>query len=459
VKLLLKIFGLPDSLQRKYAAATLLFAFLIVAIILLFGHIIAGSLSRRYLEDMLLMGQQDAERVADRVVADNSTASESMQELHGVSRKRTELYRTLEGLAKRETIEMVEVYGADGKRVFSSEFHSTEQLPDVDPTQLELEGSLSDRDWKETKNTFTVRAPIGQVGEVVLHLSKVALEERVGRLRSELLRRTLAVAVLTLLTLTGAFVLIWILIQRTRRLERKHHEARELAALGSLAANLAHEIRNPLNSINLNLELVEEDLEDGSSDVAALSLGETRKEVRRLGRLVSDFLTYARPGKGVFEELDLADIAEKVGDFLAEEARRRGVHLQKEPERRLYWVRGDAAQLRQVLMNLVLNAIQAVEELEVERRVVRISIEECDREVSCRVSDRGRGVDEGELEKIREAFFTKKRGGSGLGLAIVERVISEHGGRLELRNLQGRGFEAGIVLPLLPDDGKMARPV
>jgi len=450
-----RVLGLPGSLQRKYATATAFIAFLILAIIFLFGHLIAGSLSRRYLEDMLLMGQQDAERVAESMA---KSAPETPQELHGVRRTRTELYRTLEGLAKKEVIEMVEVYGPDGKRVFSSEFHSTEHLPDVDASQLELQGDLSDRDWKETKDTFTVSAPIGQVGQVVLHLSKAALGRRVGRLRQELLRRTLVVAILTMVTLIGAFVLIWTLIQRTRRLERRHQDARELAALGSLAANLAHEIRNPLNSINLNLELVEEDLGDGSADVAALSLGETRKEVKRLGQLVSDFLTYARPGQGVFETTDLADIAQRVREFLNEEARRRGVFLKGENLDRALIIRGDAGQLRQVLMNLVLNAIQAVENLEPDRRVVSFVLEEGKDELACRIRDRGPGVEAEELEKIREAFFTKKRGGSGLGLAIAERVMKEHGGRLELKNLDDCGFEAGIVLPRPAGDGKMSEP-
>ncbi len=454
-KALDRIFGLPDSLQRKYAAATACIALLILAIIFLFGHLIAGSLSRRYLEDMLVMGQQDAQRVADSMA---ESEGQTAKELKGVRRTRTELYRTLEGLAKKEVIEMVEVYTPDGKRVFSSEFHSTEQLPDADASQLELKGDMSDRDWKETKDTFSVSAPIGQVGQVVLHLSKAELGKRVGRLRTELLRRTLVVAILTMLTLVGAFVLIWILIQRTRRLERKHQEAREMAALGSLAANLAHEIRNPLNSINLNLELVEEDLGDGSAEVAALSLGETRKEVKRLGQLVSDFLTYARPGRSVREEIDLAEIALKVREFLNEEARRRGVYLKGEKTEALLKINGDAGQLRQVLMNLVLNAIQAVEDLEPDRRLVEILLDEAGEELACRVRDRGPGVDEEELEKIREAFFTKKRGGSGLGLAIAERVMREHGGRLELRNLEECGFEAAIILPRPADDGKMSGP-
>jgi len=449
-----RVFGPPNSLQRKYAAATAMFAVLIVAIIFLFGHLIAGSFSRRYLEDMLLVGRKDAERIAATMSGQEGPTAE----LHGVSRRRTELYRTLEGLAKREVIEMVEVYGPDGTRVFSSEFHSTEQLPDADISGLDLKGSLDDRDWKETKDTFTVTAPIGEVGEVVLHLSKAELGRRVGRLRKDLLRRTLMVAVLTLLTLIGAFVLIWILIQRTRRLEKKHHEARELAALGTLAANLAHEIRNPLNSINLNLELVEEDLGD-SSEAAAVSLVETRKEVRRLGQLVSDFLVYARPGHGEFVELDLEEIAEKVREFLSQEAKRRGVHLEGKRTRDFLPILGDPGQLRQVLMNLVLNAVQAVEDLPPERRVVKIWCQKNEAEASCIIRDRGDGVPEDHLEKIREAFVTNKRGGSGLGLAIAERVLKEHGGRLELRNLPGRGFEAEIILPLSADDGKMAQPV
>ena len=233
-------------------------------------------------------------------------------------------------------------------------------------------------------------------------------------------------------------------------------EERELAALGTLAANLAHEIRNPLNSINLNLEMVEEDLELGGRDSAATALGDTRTEVNRLGRLVTDFLTYARPSKPRLEPIDLADLVDRVQSFLAAEARTRGVRITTLVAEPHVEVLGDAGQLRQLLMNLVLNAIQAVEEAEPVHRLVGLSVSVIEDTAVLSVTDEGHGVPEDELERIREAFFTKRRGGSGLGLAIAERVVRSHGGHLSLANRRPLGFEARVGLPLFEDDGKMS---
>ncbi len=443
----------PASFRKWYAGAAVIFAVLVAAIILVFGHLIAGSLSQRYLEDMLLSSRMDAETIAEQL--DDSEAL--AVDLHGLSRTREELYKTLDGVAKRRTVEFVEVFDSEGNVVFTSEFNSTETVPEAEVEHLDIKGGVSDRQVTETENPFRIAVPIGQVGEVVLHINQRELGSRVARLRKELLDRTIAAAGLTLVTLVIAFALIWILIQRTRRLEARSQREREMATLGTLAANLAHEIRNPLNSINLNLEMVEEDLQSGVEGNAAVSLADTRNEVHRLGRLVSDFLTYARPSAVVFEEVDLVDLVSDVRDFLSAESLQRGVALRVKVEEDRVIVRGDAGQLRQVVMNLTLNAVQAVERLETDRRVVYLMAESDETEAIVRVRDSGDGVPEEELERIREAFVTRRTGGSGLGLAIAERVVHVHGGRLELANLEPAGFEATVVLPLAADDVKMRR--
>ncbi|MCD4751415.1 MAG: HAMP domain-containing histidine kinase [Thermoanaerobaculales bacterium] len=448
-----RLLGSRGSLQRRYSTATAVFAVLVLSIIFLFGHLIAGSLSHRYLEDMLLTGRHDAERIADGLSEGENIA----EELQVVGRLREELFRTLEGVAQRQIIESIEVFDKDGKVVFTSEFRSTEEIPENEASHLELKGTLSDREWRETESTFSTSVPIGEVGDVVVHMSKIQLEDRIGRLRKDLLDQTLSVAVVTLFTLVAAFVLIWILIQRTRRLEKRHHEAREMAALGTLAANLAHEIRNPLNSINLNLELVEEDLRAGASGDSVISLADTRSEVSRLGRLVSDFLTYARPSEPEIKAIDLGDLVKDVHGFLAAEARERRVHFRMGSIPVDAWTLGDPGQLRQVVMNLVLNAVQAVEGQEAERRVVEIGVEEGEQTVSVVIRDRGPGVADNEIDRIREAFFTMRRGGTGLGLPIVQRVVQAHGGSLHLNNVEPFGFESRVTLPVPEVNGKMTQ--
>jgi signal transduction histidine kinase len=445
-----RVLGTKGSLQRRYAYAVAGFAVLILAIILAFGNLIASSLSRRYMEDMLVSGRMEAERLADEL------SGEGVTDLHGVSRRREQVYRTLEGVAQRQVIESIEVFDADGKVVFTSEFMSTERVPDGSVPEFEIGPNLGDSGWQETENSFQIAVPVGEVGEIVLNLSKTELGQRVARLRRELLVQTAGVAGLTLVTLVCAFVMVWMLIQRTRRLESRHQEAKELALLGTLAANLAHEIRNPLNSINLNLELLEEDLEDAGVGEARHSLVGTRTEVSRLGKLVNDFLTYARPTDPVVDQVALDELVRECREFLAAEAAAAGVHLKVVSDSERVVCAGDPAQLKQVVLNLTLNAIQAVADHPPDRRVVALETRITGGDGVLTVRDRGDGIPVEHLTRVTEAFFTMKRGGTGLGLAIAKRFIAAQGGRLELENLETGGFESRIVLPRLEEGGKMA---
>jgi len=443
------IFGTKGSLQRHYAAATVVFLVLVLGIILLFGHLISRSLSRRYLEDLLISGREDARRIADEL------GEEGAQDLQVLEQRREQLFRSLEGIPRRRIYESVVVTDRDGNEVWHSRFQSIEDLPETLVNDLEVVGDLSDEKVTETETPYRIKVPLGDVGEVVLNVSRARVAERVDRLQHELLVQTVTVAVLTLATLLVAFILVWLLVQRTRRLEAKQHEAEELAALGTLAANLAHEIRNPLNSINLNLELLDEDLEQHDTETRA-SLSKTRREVGRLAKLVSDFLIYARPTEPSVETVRVRTLLGDVCGFLNAEAKSMGVHLRQASEIPDLEVDADESQLRQVMLNLVLNAIQSVAPLSADRRVVELSATGDEWERVLTITDRGNGIPDVELTRVREAFYTKRRGGSGLGLAIAERFAESHGGRIELENLNPTGFVARIVLPAPEGAGKMS---
>ena len=445
-----RLIGERGSLQRQYSLATALFAVLVLAIILLYGHLIAQSLSRSYLEDVLITGREEAERIAEELGGESAA-----EFFEVVERRREVLRRTLEGLPQREVFETVEVRDKSGELRYMSRFQASADLSHEPVSELELGADLSDQQVTETENSYQLAVPLGEVGEVVVSVSKARVAERINRLRSELLSRTFTAAAITLTTLVIAFVLVWHLIQRTRRLEETAREAEDMAALGTLAANLAHEIRNPLNSINLNLELLEEDVSGQDSDVTG-SLATTRHEVDRLARLVSDFLSYARPSEAVLTEIRVRSLLEDVLGFLRAEATSLGVHLRIVPEIPDVALFTDDGQLRQVLLNLVLNAIQAVAGLEPDRRVVELAVSEEDGTITLVVRDRGPGIPADELPRVRAAFYTRRRGGTGLGLAIADRFVSSLGGRIDLVNLEGRGFEARIFLPMDPRDGKMS---
>lgn len=436
-----RIFGTRSPLRRQYAVAAGIFLILVLGIIFLFGHLISGSLSRRYLEDVLAGGRDEAQRIAAEL------GGAEVKELDVVETRQQILTRTLEGDPERRIWRSIEVTDSDGKVVFSSRSQLTEEIPETLANDLQLQGTLSDENVVETENPYRISVPLGEVGSVVLNVDRSEVAERVADLRGNLLSQTIGIAVLTFGTLLFAFAFVWFLIQRTRRLEAQRFEAEEMAALGALAANLAHEIRNPLNSINLNLELLDEDLpDDGRS--ARESLASTRAEVGRLAKLVSDFLTYARPSEPEMGSVRVDAMLLDIGEFLTAEAHSMGVHLRVLPGLPSVSVASDEAQVRQVLLNLVLNAVQAVRSLPPDRRVVELDADEEHQSVALVVRDRGDGIPAEEMERVRKAFYTRRRGGSGLGLAIAERFIDAQGGHIELANLEPHGFEARVVLPI-----------
>jgi signal transduction histidine kinase len=441
-------FGTRRSLRLQYAAAAAVFLVLILGIILLFGHLISGSLSRRYLEDVLAGGREEARRIAAEL------GGAEAKELDVIETRREVLSRTLEGDPERRIWKSIEVTDSDGKVIYSSRSQSAEEIPEALASDLQVQGALSDEAVIETENPYRITVPLGEVGNVVLNVDRAEVAERVSELRGDLLSQTIMIAILTLATLGFAWAFVWYLIQRTRRLEAKQFEAEEMAALGALAANLAHEIRNPLNSINLNLELLDEDLPAGGQG-ARESLASTREEVGRLACLVSDFLTYARPSEPELAPVRVDTMLEDVCRFLIEEAKNMGVHLRVIPGLPTGAVLSDESQLRQVLLNLVLNAVQAVRELPADRRVVELDAEERSDVVALVVRDRGNGIPPDEMERVRSAFYTRRRGGSGLGLAIAERFVEAQGGHIELENLEPHGFEARVVLPIDSDAVKI----
>jgi len=298
--------------------------------------------------------------------------------------------------------------------------------------------------------SLDVTAPIGGYGSLRIGLSPVEMQRRIGGLRDEFLGRTFTLGGITVLIVAVTIVLVSNLIRRGERLERQATEAERLAYIGTLAAGLAHEIRNPLNSLNLNMQMLEEDLpRGGEGETGRRLLTVTRSEIGRLERLVSEFLRYARPRPLELEEVAAIDLLIAVREVMAGQIAQHGAAVRLVDESEEACVRVDAEQIRQLLLNLLHNALIATEGTGRPPDILLLARREGE-EVELAVHDNGRGIPPAERDRIFEAFFSTRKGGTGLGLAIAERIARAHGGRLACDSDFGYGTRFVLSLPMVP---------
>ncbi|WP_321476604.1 ATP-binding protein [uncultured Paludibaculum sp.] len=216
--------------------------------------------------------------------------------------------------------------------------------------------------------------------------------------------------------------------------------ADRLSAIGQLAAGLAHEIRNPLASIDGAAEVL---LAGGEpEEVRQETLGIIRKECGRLNRLLTSLLDFARPRRPEWREVNLAGVLDKVLELVAHSAKN-GIRFTKEFRGGPPKLVCDEEQLAQVLLNLLLNATQAMPrggEVHVDVEATRESIE-------IRVKDQGDGISEDLLDHIFDPFFTTKDTGTGLGLSVVHQIVSQHGGKIAVTRNPDRGLLFTLSFP------------
>jgi signal transduction histidine kinase len=270
-------------------------------------------------------------------------------------------------------------------------------------------------------------------------------------LRGELVRQATLIGLITLILLVSAYVSIWWLLRRAARLEAQAADAERMAYIGTLASGLAHEIRNPLNSLNLNMQLLEEELGYRGPDAAAVPggvrlLSITRSEIHRLERLVTDFLAYAKPRPLEVEEMPAHTLLDHLSELLAGEVQRRGVKLEIEDRSGGARVRVDGGQMTQLLLNVAQNGLAAMEESGRPPHL-RLLAYRHGPEVVLELVDNGVGMAAEDQQRAFDIFYSTRKGGTGLGLAIVERIAKAHGGRIEIKSSPGAGTSVAVRLP------------
>lgn len=232
-----------------------------------------------------------------------------------------------------------------------------------------------------------------------------------------------------------------------KRLEKQVLQAERLATIGKMAAKVAHEIRNPLSSISLNAEL----LEDEISGYDAVNTGEAKSllksmiaEIDRVTALTEEYLQFSRlpqvnPAPG-----NIQQVLEEVLEFLRHDLSQKKIDVHFRAGKKMGETRFDHAQLRRVFLNIIRNAMEAMPK----GGRLKIHLEEKKPHALVNIADTGTGIPEAIVAKIFEPFFTTKDFGTGLGLAIVQQIIDEHHGEISCQSKVGEGTTFSIALPL-----------
>ncbi|MFZ5571879.1 MAG: ATP-binding protein [Thermodesulfobacteriota bacterium] len=227
-----------------------------------------------------------------------------------------------------------------------------------------------------------------------------------------------------------------------RRLQEEIRRQEKLAAVGHLAAGIAHEIRNPLSSIKGLATYFGGKFAEGSDDHRTAEV--MVREVERLNRVISQLLEFARPADLKRRPTDLNAVVEHALQLVGGDVQARGVSVQWRPDKSLASVSLDPDRLSQCLLNLFLNAIQAMEA----GGVLSVAVSgRGNREIVLEVADSGHGISRQDLPRIFDPYFTTKPSGTGLGLAIVHKIIEAHQGRVQVHSTEGAGTVIRLMIP------------
>jgi two-component system, sporulation sensor kinase E len=309
------------------------------------------------------------------------------------------------------------------------------RLAGTDPAERPLWQSVDDEDLSEF-----LRA--------TLEGEESVLDREFG-LESKGMTRIVAASVTPLVSrsrIAGA-ILQLVDITEKRRKEAQLRRAESLASLTTLAAGVAHEIKKPLGSLSIHIQLIRKALSSGRSverTQLERHLGVVDEEIDRLNKIVVDFLFAVRPMDVHLIETDPAALLREVAEFMGPEAERAGVMIELKAAEDLPRVLLDARYMKQAILNLVKNALAAMP------GGGRLSLAalRADEEVRLSVADSGVGIPEEDLPKIFEPYFTTKENGTGLGLTITFKIVKEHRGEIAVKSRPGQGSVFTISLPI-----------
>ncbi len=224
-------------------------------------------------------------------------------------------------------------------------------------------------------------------------------------------------------------------------------DSKELDYLNMIAAGLVHEIKNPLNTININLQLLNEELENRNSEKDKKMSDRAQllqREVGRLDNILSDFLRFTKKHELHIEECDINGVIDSVLDFIGPEAKQNSIRILKSFDTKLPKCNLDSNVLKQALLNIIINAQQAMPD----GGELIVRTYQSSNSIFIDITDTGVGIQKEKIDNIFQVYYSTKKTGSGLGLPTAKRIVEENKGSISIRSVVGKGSSFLIKLPV-----------
>lgn len=227
-----------------------------------------------------------------------------------------------------------------------------------------------------------------------------------------------------------------------RNLEKRVRQSEKMAAIGQLAAGIAHEIRNPLAGISGSIQLLQNNAQDMEPEQTAKLMAIVLREIDRLNLLITEFLDYARPEAPMEDHVDLSKLVEEIRWVLSNDSRYKSVPIEVSADKDEVTILGNRDKLKQAFLNIIVNAVQACETVSLARVKIRVRRE--GQRVHVAIQDSGSGMKPEMKERIFEPFFTTKSKGTGLGLAVTHSILNSHHAEVTVESELGQGTEFNL---------------
>jgi len=427
--------------------------FLIVFISVIYFNI----LKERLVEDAVNLAREQGERVSEEI--HRLIEEENVTSLKDVKNKKHFQTQLQILLKKNNNIVVAGFVDSSGRVLVQHRRKGEDSFEMIDSTEKDFKKDFpvdKEDNWEiEVKKTMDnlqqIEFPIKKgelpVGYLRYSISQSKVYQKIAETSKKFTYRTVTLLSFLIILLAVIFYLLWKIFNRHIQVTEERDRLDKMAYIGTLASGLAHEIRNPLNVMRVNLDVLSEEIEDTKPDIIKQSghlLKTVSTQVEHLNDTLDSFLKFAIQQPLKKETTDLVLLLRETLDFFENDYKRKGIIcLLDSPETLMIDI--DPNRIKQVLTNILVNSIQAMDGTE---KKISINLFKKENSAIINITDTGPGFPPDKIEECFNVFFSTKEGGSGFGLAIARKIVEEHNGTIKALNVEPHGARISISLPI-----------